>query len=91
MSLQDNKITQETNDTEIAEADNNDDMVNVDTFAQDNGEISFKVQEPPAPQHMWTKKDKRAVWIVAAVVTVLAIIFSFLFGSINIFDLFAQA
>lgn len=65
---------------EIKEADLNDnsDMVSNDaeTTATENTEqeISFKVSQPQAPQRGWSHKDKRAVWIIAVVITVLLVV-----------------
>ncbi len=68
-------------DNEIKTAeDNNDDM----TVGRQEGErISFKVNESPAPERKWTKKDKRAVWIIAVAITVIAVVAIFFIQSID--------
>ncbi len=55
----------------------NDDMTAPATYANDDT-ISFKVSDDARPQHTWTKKQKRTVWIAAVVAVVLFIVISFL-------------
>ena len=55
----------------------NDDMLASDTAASNNT-LSFAPDESASPQHSWTKKQKRAVWIAAVVAVLLFIVVSFL-------------
>lgn len=55
----------------------NDDMLAFDTAASNNT-LSFAPDEKASPQHSWTKKQKRAVWIAAVVAVLLFIVVSFL-------------
>lgn len=55
----------------------NDDMLASDTVASKNT-LSFAPDESATPQHSWTKKQKRAVWIAAVVAVLLFIVVSFL-------------
>ncbi len=55
----------------------NDDMLASDTAASNNT-LSFAPDESASPQHSWTKKQKRAVWIAAVVAVLLFIVASFL-------------
>lgn len=55
----------------------NDDMLASDTAASNNT-LSFSPDESASPQHSWTKKQKRAVWIAAVVAVLLFIVASFL-------------
>lgn len=60
--------------TETDDIDNNDDML---ANEEESQTVSFKVSESAAPQRGWTKKEKYAVWIIATVITVLAVIVLF--------------
>lgn len=55
----------------------NDDMLASDTAASNNT-LSFAPDESASPQHSWTKKQKRAVWIATVVAVLLFIVASFL-------------
>lgn len=55
----------------------NDDMLASDTEASNNT-LSFAPDESASPQHSWTKKQKRAVWMAAVVAVLLFIVVSFL-------------
>lgn len=55
----------------------NDDMLASDTAASNNI-LSFAPDESASPQHSWTKKQKRAVWIAAVVAVLLFFVVSFL-------------
>ena len=55
----------------------NDDMLASDTAASNNT-LSFAPDESASPQHSWTKKQKKAVWIAAVVAVLLFIVASFL-------------
>ncbi len=66
--------------------DNNDDMIATDNRIDDT--VSFKVSESSAPQRGWTKQQKRSVWIIAAVITLLSAVIYFIVGSLNIFGIF---
>lgn len=63
--------------TENEENHENDDMI-ANVAADDNETISFKADETARPQHTWTKKQKRTVWIAAVIAVVLFIVISFL-------------
>ena len=66
----------------------NDDMIAPNTAISDD-KISFTPDESSRPQHTWTKKQKRAVWIAAVVAVILFIAISFLLSlaGIDIFNL----
>lgn len=65
--------------------DDNSDMIADDTEEnQDNETVSFKVSQSATPKRGWSKKDKRAVWIIAVVVTLLLIAVNIL---LTFFDL----
>ncbi len=68
------------------ETDSNDDMVA--STEQINSTVSFKVSESAAPDRGWTKGQKRSVWIIAAVITLLAAVIYFFVGTLNIFGIF---
>ena len=65
--------------------DNNDDMLITPETADDT--VSFEPEQPPAPVHGWTKKQMRSVWVIAVVITVLFVLFSFLFRYVDIWGL----
>ena len=81
-------IDNTTANEELTENDinNNEDMLATSKHIEQT--ISFKVKESAAPERSWTKKQIRSVWIIGAVVTVLAVVFSLLFGSFDIFGFF---
>ena len=66
----------------------NDDMIAQDTTKEDET-LSFKPNEDARPQHTWTKKQKRAVWIAAVVAVVIFLAISFLLSlaGIDVFSL----
>lgn len=64
----------------------NDDMIAPDAVISDDT-ISFAPDESSRPQHTWTKKQKRAVWIAAVVAVILFIVISFLLSLVGI-DIF---
>ncbi len=76
------------NETPVEATDNNDDMVAATTDTEET--ISFKLEERPAPERGWTKKQKRSVIIIAVVITVIAAVAVFFLQSIdfNYFSLF---
>ncbi len=78
----------ETVITEENENHENDDMIAQDTVKEDET-LSFKPNEDAHPQHTWTKKQKRAVWIAAVVAVVLFLAISFLLSlaGIDVFSL----
>lgn len=59
----------------------NDDMIATESVAE---EISFKVSEDAHPQHTWTRKQIRNVWIAAVVAVLLFILISFLLSLLGI-------
>ena len=65
----------------IEENHENDDMIAPESVAD---EISFKVSEDAHPQHTWTRKQIRNVWIAAVVAVLLFIIISFLLSLLGI-------
>lgn len=65
----------------IEEKHENDDMIAPESVAE---EISFKVSEDAHPQHTWTRKQIRNVWIAAVVAVLLFIIISFLLSLLGI-------
>ena len=65
----------------IEENHENDDMIALESVAE---EISFKVSEDAHPQHTWTRKQIRNVWIAAVVAVLLFIIISFLLSLLGI-------
>lgn len=65
----------------IEENHENDDMIAPESVAE---EISFKVSEDAHPQHTWTRKQIRNVWIAAVVAVLLFIIISFLLSLLGI-------
>lgn len=73
--MNEEKVLMNTEDNENHE---NDDMVADVLQADGESTISFKVDESARPQHTWTKKQKRTVWIAAVVAVVLFIVISFL-------------
>lgn len=78
----------ETVITEENEIHENDDMIAQDTVKEDET-LSFKPNEDARPQHTWTKKQKRAVWIAAVVAVVLFLAISFLLSlaGVDVFSL----
>ena len=72
--MNDEKELINTKDNENHE---NDDMTAPDTYKSEDT-ISFKVSDDARPQHTWTKKQKRTVWIAAVVAVVLFIVISVL-------------
>lgn len=77
------ELEKELIDTENHE---NDDMI-ADVATSDDT-ISFKPDESGRPQHTWTKKQKRAVWIAAVVAVILFLVISFLLSLVGI-DVFS--
>ncbi len=77
----------ETIITEENENHENDDMI-ADTATSDET-ISFKPGEEARPQHTWTKKQKRAVWIAAVIAVILFLVIGFLLSlaGIDVFSL----
>ena len=73
--------------TEDGENHENDDMIAHDAIKSDET-ISFSVGDEASPQHTWTKKQKRTVWIAAVVAVVLFIAISFLLSLVGI-DMFS--
>ena len=71
---------------EYGENHENDDMIAQHAVKSDET-ISFSVSDEARPQHTWTKKQKRTVWI-AAVVAVVFIAVSFLLSLAGI-DMFS--
>ena len=65
----------------IQENHENDDMIAPESVAD---EISFKVSEEARPQHTWTRKQIRNVWIAAVVAVLLFILISFLLSLLGI-------
>lgn len=65
----------------------NDDMIA--GVATNDETISFNPDESGRPQHTWTKKQKRAVWIAAVVAVVIFLAISFLLSlaGIDVFNL----
>ncbi len=65
----------------------NDDMI-ANTATSDET-ISFTPDESGRPQHTWTKKQKRAVWIAAVIAVLLFLVISFLLSlaGIDVFSL----
>lgn len=61
---------------EDGENHENDDMIAHDIVNSDET-ISFSVSDEARPQHTWTKKQKRTVWIAAVVAVVLFFAVSF--------------
>lgn len=61
---------------EYGENHENDDMIAQHAVKSDET-ISFSVSDEARPQHTWTKKQKRTVWIAAVVAVVLFIAVSF--------------
>lgn len=74
---------------EDGENHENDDMIAQHAVKSDET-ISFSVSDETRPQHTWTKKQKRTVWIAAVVAVVLFIAVSFLLSlvGIDVFNLF---
>ncbi len=72
-------------DSSEVDIDNNEDMLITPETADDT--VSFEPEQPPAPVHGWTKKQMRSVWIIAVVVTVLFVLFSFLFQYVDIWGM----
>ena len=72
---------------EDGENHENDDMIAKDAVKSDET-ISFSVSDEARPQHTWTKKQKRSVWIAAVVAVVLFIGISFLLSLVGI-DVFS--
>ncbi|MCH5325113.1 MAG: hypothetical protein J1E39_07850 [Eubacterium sp.] len=73
---------------ELTDLDNNDDMVAESAGNEEH--ISFKVSEAPAPERKWTKNDKRTVWIIAVIITIIGVVALFFLNGIdfNNFSLF---
>lgn len=73
---------------EYGENHENDDMIAQHTVKSEET-ISFSVSDEASPQHIWTKKQKRSVWIAAVVAVVLFIAVSFLLSlaGIDVFSL----
>lgn len=65
----------------VQENHENDDMIASESVAD---EISFKVSEDARPQHTWTRKQIRNVWIAAVVAVLLFILISFLLSLLGI-------
>ena len=65
----------------VQENHENDDMIAPESVAD---EISFKVSEDARPQHTWTRKQIRNVWIAAVVAVLLFILISFLLSLLGI-------
>ena len=65
----------------VQENHENDDMIAPESVAD---EISFKVSEEAHPQHTWTRKQIRNVWIAAVVAVLLFILISFLLSLLGI-------
>lgn len=65
----------------VQENHENDDMIAPESVAD---EISFKVSEEACPQHTWTRKQIRNVWIAAVVAVLLFILISFLLSLLGI-------
>lgn len=65
----------------LEENHENDDMIAPESVAD---EISFKVSEEARPQHTWTRKQIRNVWIAAVVAVLLFILISFLLSLLGI-------
>lgn len=72
---------------EDGENHENDDMIAQHAVKSDET-ISFSVSDEARPQHTWTKKQKRSVWIAAVVAVVLFIGISFLLSLVGI-DVFS--
>lgn len=72
---------------EDGENHENDDMIAQDNVKSDET-ISFSVSDEASPQHIWTKKQKRSVWIAAVVAVLLFIAVSFLLSLVGI-DVFS--
>ncbi len=72
---------------EDGENHENDDMI-AQHAVKSNETISFSVSDEARPQHTWTKKQKRTVWIAAVVAVVLFIGISFLLSLVGI-DVFS--
>lgn len=72
---------------EYGENHENDDMIAQHTVKSDET-ISLSVSDEARPQHTWTKKQKRTVWIAAVVAVVLFIAVSFLLNLAGI-DMFS--
>lgn len=72
---------------EDGENHENDDMIAHNAVKSDEA-ISFSVNDEARPQHTWTKKQKRTVWIAAVVAVVLFIAVSFLLSLAGI-DMFS--
>lgn len=73
---------------EYGENHENDDMIAQHTVKSDETIFSLSVSDEARPQHTWTKKQKRTVWIAAVVAVVLFIAVSFLLSLAGI-DMFS--
>ena len=66
----------------LANSEDNENHENDDMIAQhavkNDETISFSVSDEARPQHTWTKKQKRTVWIAAVVAVMVFIAVSFL-------------
>lgn len=82
--MSEEKVLSNAEDNENHE---NDDMIAQHTVKSDET-ISFSVSDETRPQHTWTKKQKRTVWITAVVAVVLFITVSFLLSLVGI-DVFS--
>ena len=71
---------------EYGENHENDDMIAQHAVKSDET-ISLSVSDEARPQHTWTKKQKRTVWIAAVVAVVLFIAVSFLSAGTSSFNL----
>lgn len=65
----------------VEENHENDDMLAKESVGE---EISFKVTDSARPQHTWTRKQIRSVWIAAVVAVLLFIAISFLLNLLGI-------
>ena len=74
----------------LANAEDNENHENDDMIAQhavkSDETISFSVSDEARPQHTWTKKQKRTVWIVT-VVLFIAVSFLLSLAGIDMFSL----
>lgn len=78
-----------SDEKELIDTENheNDDMIA--GVATNDETVSFKPDESGRPQHTWTKKQKRAVWIAAVIAVVIFLAISFLLSlaGIDVFNL----
>lgn len=67
--------------------DNNDDMTATADQAQNENNVSFKLEQSGACRHSWSKREKKIVWIAAGVIVILFVLISFFFKAFDIFGM----